>query len=39
LAGFVGLKFFRYDWRTKKREVVKQRMEVNGCAFNQAAAL
>jgi len=32
----VGLKFFRYDWLTKERELVKEGVEVNGCALNEA---
>lgn len=31
-----GLKFFCYDWHTKKTELLKEDVEVNGCALNQA---
>jgi sugar lactone lactonase YvrE len=31
----VGLKFFRYDWHRKTRELMKEAIEVNGCALNE----
>lgn len=31
-----GLKFFCYDWRTRKKELLKEGVEVNGCALNEA---
>jgi sugar lactone lactonase YvrE len=31
----VGLKFFRYDWLTKQRKVVREGVEVNGCVLNE----
>jgi sugar lactone lactonase YvrE len=30
----VGLKFYRYDWTSKKSEIVKDGLEINGCALN-----
>lgn len=35
-ADCVGLKFFRYDWSTRKKDLLKEGVEVNGCALNQA---
>jgi D-xylonolactonase len=31
----VGLKFYRYHQASGKLEMVKERLEINGCAFNQ----
>jgi D-xylonolactonase len=31
----VGLKFFHYDWVTKRRKLVKEGVEVNGCVLNE----
>ncbi len=30
----VGLKFYRYDWTSKKSEIVKDGLEINGCALS-----
>jgi D-xylono/L-arabinono-1,4-lactonase len=30
----VGLKFYRYDWSVGKSELIKQGLEINGCAMN-----
>ena len=33
-----GLRFYRYDWHIEKRYLVKENVEVNGCALNQFGA-
>ena len=30
----VGLKFYRFDWTSKKSEIVKDGLEINGCALS-----
>ena len=30
----VGLKFYRYDWKSGTHRIVKQELEINGCALN-----
>ena len=32
-------KFYRFDWTSKKREVLLDDFEVNGCALNQSGGL
>src|SRR6266576_4254629 len=34
-----GCKFFRYDWKAKRREVLLDNFEVNGCALDQSGGL
>src|SRR6266699_79162 len=31
----VGLRFYRYDWFSKKHEIVREGFEIKGCALNQ----
>ncbi|MGH9448496.1 MAG: SMP-30/gluconolactonase/LRE family protein, partial [Terriglobia bacterium] len=32
----VALKFYRYDWQTRERYLVKEGLQVNGCALDHS---